>query len=117
MLFRSYEGEVVQIPRSVPADVKTKDPDFYNKTIVIDIKEPPADVSLGNVISFEIITAQKEDTLIIPKNALRSIIGRNFVQLITDNTKREIDIQTGITSATEVEVLEGLEEGDQVIIR
>lgn len=112
-----FKGEVVQVPNSVPSDVKRDNPEHYNRTIVIDIQDPPEDISLGDMVNLEIITAQKEDTLIIPRNALRSIIGRNFVQLIEDDTKREIDIQIGITSATEVEVLDGLEEGDLVIIR
>lgn len=111
-------GTVVQIPRSVPADVASKDPDFYGKAIFIDIEELPEDVKVGDTLNFEIITAQNEDTLIIPRNALRSIIGRNYVQiLVDDNTKREVDVQVGIISSTEVEILDGLEEGDKVIIR
>ncbi|WP_230200329.1 efflux RND transporter periplasmic adaptor subunit [Bacillus niameyensis] len=111
------KGEVVQIPKSVPADVAKKDPDFYGKAIFIDMENPPEDMAVGKSIGFEIITAQKKDALIIPKNALRSIIGRNYVQLIEDNTKREIDIKVGIISSTQVEVLEGLKEGDTVIIK
>lgn len=110
-------GEVVQTPRSVPLDISQKDPDLYGKAILINMEELPEGVAVGDMIDFEVITAKKEDTLIIPKNGLRSIIGRNFVQLMVDNTKREVDIEAGIISSTEVEVLSGLEEGDTIIIK
>lgn len=110
-------GEVVQTPKTVPSDVAKVDPDFYNRAIFIDIPEVPEEAKVGDMLSFEVITARAEDTLIIPRNTLRSIIGRNYVQLMVDNTKREVDIQVGIISSTEVEVLQGLEEGDKVIIR
>ncbi|MFS0613560.1 efflux RND transporter periplasmic adaptor subunit [Lederbergia ruris] len=110
-------GEVVQTPKTVPSDVSQKDPEFYGRTVMIDIKKMPKDSKVGDMIDFEIITAKQKDTLIIPKNALRSITGRNYVQLIEGNTKREVDIQTGIVTSTEVEVLKGLEEGDQIITK
>ncbi|MCJ7841300.1 efflux RND transporter periplasmic adaptor subunit [Lederbergia sp. NSJ-179] len=114
---KKLKGEVVQTPKTVPLDISQKDPDFYGKTIVVDIKKLPEDVKVGDMIDFEVITAKKDNTLILPINGLRSIAGRNYVQLIADNTKREVDIEVGIKSSTEVEVLKGLEEGDQVIVK
>lgn len=110
-------GEVVQTPKTVPSDVSQKDPEFYGRTMMLEIKKIPKDIKVGDMIDFEVITAKQDDTLIIPKNALRSITGRNYVQLIDGNAKREVDIQTGIVSSTEVEVLKGLEEGDQIITK
>lgn len=111
------KGEVVQTPKTVPSDMAQKDPDFYGRTMMVSLKEMPKDMKVGDLVDFEVVIETKKDTLIIPKNALRSITGRNYVQLMDDNTKREVDIEVGITSSSEVEVLQGLEEGDQVIIR
>lgn len=113
----NYAGEVVQTPKSVPLDISKEDPDFYSKTILINIEDMPKDIAYGNMIKFQIVTAEKEDTLMIPRSALRTVAGQHYVQLLTDNTKREINIEAGIMSSTEVEILDGLEEGDVVIIR
>lgn len=110
-------GEVVQTPKDVPADIYQENPDLYSKTILIQPESVPEDVKVGEIAGVEIITARNDDTLIIPRNGLRTTVGRNYVQVMEGNAKREIDIEVGIISTTEVEVLKGLEEGDTIILK
>src|SRR5690606_8605722 len=110
-------GKVIQTPIDIPDDIFQQNPDHYGKTVVIGFDELPEAATVGSVNRMEIITAKEEDTLIIPKSTLRTSNGRNYVQVLKDNTKREVDIEVGIISGTEVEVLKGLEEGDVVIIK
>jgi macrolide-specific efflux system membrane fusion protein len=111
------KGEVVQTPSNVPGELFEKNPDLYQRSIVIDMEKLPEEAKVGDSADIEIITQQKEDTLVIPRSALRSSMGRDYVQILTDETKKEVDIEKGIVSATEVEVLKGLEEGDKVILK
>jgi len=111
------EGEVIQTPEDVPSDQLEEDPELYSKSLMISSDELPKELSVGDIAEIEIITAMKEDALIIPKNGLRNIGGRNFVQVTEENKKREIDIEVGIISSTEVEVTKGLEEGDAIILK
>lgn|SRR5690606_30531409 len=110
-------GEVIQTPIDIPADVFKTNPEHYGRTVVVGFDELPEGVSVGSIIRMEIITAKQEGALIIPKNGLRTSAGRNYVQVLKDNTKREVDIEVGIISATEVEVVKGLEEGDVIILK
>ncbi len=110
-------GEVVTTPGDVPFEVYEKNPDLYSKSLIINLDKLPENAKVGDIVNIEVITAKKENTLIIPKNGLRKAMGRNYVQVLIDNTKREIDIETGIESATEIEVLNGLNEGDKIIIK
>src|SRR5699024_3874725 len=110
-------AEVVQIPNSVPTDVVSQNPEFYQNLILMDIEGLPENVNIGDSIDFEISIAENDDTLIIPKTALRTFSGRSYVQIVTDDIRREADIQTGIENSREVEVLEGLGEGDTLIVR
>lgn len=114
---KDLKGKVIQTPKDVPQDIYQKDPDHYSKTIVVSIDSWPKDVKVGEIAGIEIITAKNADTLIIPKNGLRTTNGRNYVQVMADNTKREVDIEAGIISATEAEVLKGLNEGDIIILK
>jgi membrane fusion protein, macrolide-specific efflux system len=111
------KGEVVQTPGDVPFDVYEQNPDLYGKSLMANLEKVPKDAKVGGIVDIEIITAKKSDTLIIPKNALRTAMGRNYVQVLLDNTKRELDIEVGIVSSTEVEVLKGLKEGDIIIVK
>lgn len=110
-------AEVVQIPTSVPTDVSSKNPEYYKGLVVLNTDDLPEAVGIGDRVDFEIILAQKEDTLIIPKTALRTFSGRNYVQMMIDGSRREIDIQTGVENSRQIEVLEGIDEGDKLIVR
>ncbi len=110
-------GKVVQTPQTVPMDIFEQDPELHRSSLLIRLETIPDDVWVGDIAELEIITAEKENTLMIPVNGLRTSSGRNYVQVRADNTSREVDIEVGIISTTEVEVLKGLEEGDEVILR
>ncbi|MBS4204911.1 efflux RND transporter periplasmic adaptor subunit [Lederbergia citrea] len=114
---KEVKGKVVTTPKDIPADVYEKNPDLYSKSILVEVKKMPKDVKVGDMASIEVVTAKKKKALIIPKNGLRTTVGRNYVQVMVDNTKREVDIEVGIISSTEVEVLKGLNEGDVIILK
>src|SRR5699024_11878434 len=94
-----------------------ENPELYSISLLIGSDELSEEVSVVDIAEIEIITAKKEDALIIPNNRLRTTGVRDFVQVAIDNTKREIDIEVGIVSSTEVEVTKGLEEGDSIILK
>ncbi|WP_244535159.1 efflux RND transporter periplasmic adaptor subunit [Gracilibacillus kekensis] len=111
------QGEVVQTPDDIPEDIAETDSDLYSRSLLIDVETESIDIEVGQSAEIAIVIAKKEETLIIPKNGLRTSGARNYVQILVDNTKREIDVGTGIISATEVEITKGLEEGDEVILK
>ncbi|ADU28802.1 efflux RND transporter periplasmic adaptor subunit [Evansella cellulosilytica] len=111
-------GEVVQTPETVPEDVLENNSTQYSRSLLIDFPDgAPEDVQVGDSVSIEIVTERKEDTLVIPTNALREGFGRTYVHVLVDNRRRELDVEIGIESSTEVEILQGIEEGDEVILR
>lgn len=114
---QEFTGKVVHTPQDIPADIVAANPDLYKNSIFISIDSLPKAAHVGDSVDFEVITKQKDNTLIIPKNGLRTLIGRNYVQVLDQNTKRELDIEVGIISSTEVEVLKGLNAGDKVILK
>jgi macrolide-specific efflux system membrane fusion protein len=114
---KKVKGEVVQTPNDVPTELLNRNPDLYQKSIIISLKDAPKDAEIGDSASLEIITDSKKGALVIPKSALRSSFGREYVQVLEDDTKKEVDIEKGIVAATEVEVLKGLEAGELVILK
>lgn len=111
-----YKGEVVQTPEDIPEDIAVNS-DQYDKSLLIRLHELPNGISIGDSAEIEITLAKKEEVLVIPINGLRTMGNRNYVQVLENNSKREIDVEIGIISNTEVEVISGLNEGDQVILK
>jgi macrolide-specific efflux system membrane fusion protein len=110
---QQYEGEVVGTPADLPEDTDER----YKNMLILSIKEQPEDVEVGDIASIKIVTQKKENVIKIPKQAVREYMGRQYVQILDEDIKKEVDIEVGIESATEVEVVKGLEEGQQVILR
>jgi len=83
----------------------------------IDIGDMPEGVTRGTPLSANIITNRKENAVVIPLSALRSIGSRTYVQVIDENGKREVDVAVGQQTATQAEILEGLTPGQKVVGR
>ncbi len=115
---KAYAAKVVQTPGSAPATLNKELADKNARTIYLDVGGLAGDVEIGSLADVRIITQQREDVIIIPKNGLRSYMGRTFVRVLEEgNRLREVDVEAGITGSTEVEIVKGLEEGDVIVLQ
>lgn len=114
----TFNGTVVQSPLSAPVTQNKDQANRNNRFVYINMDELPPDADIGTIIDVRIITEQRDNIIKIPKGGLRSFGGRNFVRILEDGSKiREIDVEPGIKSSTEVEIVKGLEEGQVVILQ
>jgi macrolide-specific efflux system membrane fusion protein len=70
---------------------------------------------LGELVSVTVVQEEKKDALWIPPAAIRTYEGRNFVVVQTEDLPKRQDIKIGIRNESQVEILEGLEEGQVVV--
>jgi macrolide-specific efflux system membrane fusion protein len=108
-------GKVVQTPRSAPFVEDERLRDKYARTLYIDLEQLPENAKIGDMANVEIITAVRENVLVIPKDALRQYFGRTYVHVLEGEQRKEVDVETGLENPTKVEILNGLEEGQIVI--
>lgn len=97
---------------------KVSDLGIEQKRIKIDIVIDQLDVQLkpGYELDLDIILERKENTLIIPENALFEMDNKEYV-FIVDNSKVALrEVVTGIESQRQIQIIEGLKEGDLVIL-
>ena len=92
------------------ADERLKD------LIRIEVYGLSPDVGRGTQASISLTLAKAEDVLVLPRGMIRSYLGRRYVQVLNNGVREERDVQLGLESATEVEIVEGLKEGEEVII-
>ena len=79
--------------------------------------EKPAFAYLGALADITKVKEMSENAIVIPKHLVKSDGEREYVQIYVDGEKIEVDVVTGITNATEVEIVSGLKAGDQVIVK
>jgi macrolide-specific efflux system membrane fusion protein len=125
-----HKGTVQQLP--IPKKDQNQGGGFYDPNnpnnqkqqdrienyLVVKLHSTPEGLSRGTPLSVAVITQRKENAVVIPLAALRSYGGRNYVQVIEPSgSKREVDIEIGQQSSTEVEIIQGLQVGQKVVGR
>ncbi|UUZ85167.1 hypothetical protein LJK88_17265 [Paenibacillus sp. P26] len=73
-------------------------------------------MTIGTQADIAIVTEHRENVLVIPRAGLRNYMGRDYVQVLEGESRKEVDVEKGIVSATEVEIRKGLSEKQQIIL-
>lgn len=76
----------------------------------------PEEFQLGTPVSVQIEVARAEDVLVVPSQAVRRRGEQTFVVLRDGESTTEVLVTTGLTDGLQTEIVEGLEEGQQVLI-
>jgi len=113
---QKYIGKVVQTPASAPFEQDERLRERYARTLYIDLEPTPEGAKIGDMASVRILTDVRENALILPRGAVRRMFGRTYVQVLEGESRREIDVQTGLETQTEIEIISGLEPGVKVIL-
>lgn len=108
-----FAGSVVQTPGTAPIDL----PESERGQIVVRVKGLPASVQAGDSATLRVVMQRRDNVIVIPRNLVQTYQGSDFVNVLEDNIKKQQPVEKGIVSATEVEIVKGLKEGDKVIVR
>ena len=85
--------------------------------IKISLEEENKEIKPGMSVNAEIIVDRKENVLLVPNSAIKSDRIGKYVEVVKDNKIEKRYIKTGISNDEFTEVLEGLNEGEIIIIR
>jgi multidrug efflux pump subunit AcrA (membrane-fusion protein) len=114
---KTFAGKVTQTPSSAPPTDDTRLREEYGKTLYIELPELPPDAELGAMADVKIVVSRRDNVIVLPKRGIRTYFDRTFVQVLDGERRREIDVETGLENATEIEVVRGLEAGMKVILQ
>ncbi|WP_281888019.1 efflux RND transporter periplasmic adaptor subunit [Paenibacillus sp. YYML68] len=124
-----HKGTVHKLPSPKESGQQQGGGDYYSgdrqsgsesieNYVIIKLEPFPEGLNRGTPLGLTVITQRKENAIVIPLAALRSYAGRNYVQVIDDKgSKREVDVELGQQTATEVEIVQGLTPGQKVVGR
>ena len=110
---QDFTGTIAVTPMDFPLDT----PEEQRRQVFIEVDGDVSEIPKGSSATVELIRAMRDDTLVIPRNQVQFYMGRKFVYVLEDGIRSERNIETGIETATEVEVLKGLSEGETIVLR
>lgn len=91
------------------------DYDAYYYVITPDKKNSKL-VRYGDTINASIDVYTKEDVVTVPTDAIKTVDGNDYVDVLVDGMKIQTDVEIGIQGDTETEIISGLSGGEQIII-
>ncbi|MHA7966522.1 efflux RND transporter periplasmic adaptor subunit [Paenibacillus sp. CAU 1782] len=111
-----YEGTVVQAPSALPLRADPRKRLYHATRIVIGLDQLPPDVVVGHSADIAITLQQRENVIIVPRNAVYSLASGSYVQILEQGKRLVRDVETGLVSGGDIEIVEGVEEGQQVVV-
>lgn len=112
---KSYEGLVVQSP--IDASTRTEK-NYLNNQIYVQVYDLPEDTDLMfKEARVSVTTASAKDVLLVPNSCIYTYNKTSYVYVIREGIQVEQPIEVGITDDVNTEVISGLEEGEQVVVR
>jgi RND family efflux transporter MFP subunit len=84
--------------------------------LLCSVSNDRLDLIPNTTVDVRIHISERPNVLVIPRGALFIDGGKRYVFVVQDNRLHRRDIKVGIANPTMIEVLSGLQEGDQVAL-
>ncbi|HBP37595.1 MAG TPA: efflux transporter periplasmic adaptor subunit [Clostridiales bacterium] len=106
-------GEVVANPTTL-----FNDPiESLRDAAIIRIQgDNPKEAEMGDSARIIYVIEKRENVLILKRSLINLMSGRRYVNVLEDGVRVEKDVEIGLQTDTEAEIVNGLEEGDLVIV-
>jgi HlyD family secretion protein len=96
---RTWTGSIARVPTTIV----TRGTRMVGE-IVVDVPNDDGKLLPNTNVSVSIVTAQRNDVITVPREAVRTDGTQKYVFLVTDHELRRQNVQTGISNLTRVEV-------------
>jgi len=107
----TWDGTVKQVPTTV-VTLGTRNVGQFTCLV-----NNPGEKLLPNVnVNVSIVTAQHENVLTVPREAIHQDDGKRFVFQVIDGELKRRDVQTSLSNLTRMEVTQGLQDGAVVAL-
>lgn len=109
----AYPGVVVMTPRNVPIDA----PEEMRDVVLVRVDAPPEALKRGLTGTASMVADRREGVIALPADAVQTYVSRKFVFVLEDGLRTERTVEVGLATSTQVEIVDGLRVGEQVVLR
>lgn len=113
---KTYKGRVIQTPATAPKSDVESIQRRNARSLIIDLDAPKPPVEIGQLADIKLFIEKRDNVLMIPRGALQSMFGRNYIETIENDRVKEVDVEIGLKTNDQVEVIQGIAEGQKVIV-
>lgn len=106
-----FFGRIIKID---PAETVVSGVIYYQVTSVFDAEDER--IKSGMTVNLDIQTDKRQDILYLPYYVIKARNGDQYVEVLEQEEIKERIIETGLEGETSVEIIKGLNEGEQVVI-
>ncbi|NDV56579.1 efflux RND transporter periplasmic adaptor subunit [Bacteroides sp. 519] len=106
----TLKGTIAELSPAISMETRT-----FKGKLNIDNKE--LKLRPGMFVKADIVVSRAESSIVIPKNIIQSQWNNKYVYVVEKNTAYQRRITTGLEDENNVEVLEGLNENDNLVVR
>lgn len=107
---KTFTGKVMNIDR-----IGTTTSGVTNYPVVIQLDTEAEEILPNMSATANIILEIKDNVLLIPSGAVQQSQGQTVVRVMKNKQPQTVNVETGLTSDTQTEIISGLSEGDEVI--
>lgn len=108
-LNKSTEGTVITV--APKADSTTMG---YPAEILL--ANPSEEIKPGMAVKIHLFTGTLQNVIVVPVDAVIEQDGQHIVYIVEDNLAMEVFVETGVSNATQVEIIQGLTEGQKIVV-
>lgn len=106
-----FAGRLIKID---PAETVVSGVIYYKVISIFEAEDKR--IKPGMTVNLDIQTAQKENVLSLPYYLIKERDGQKYVLVLEDKEIKEKNIKTGLEGEAGVEIIEGLREGEKVVM-
>ncbi|MBR1392289.1 MAG: efflux RND transporter periplasmic adaptor subunit [Ruminococcus sp.] len=121
-----YEGEVFMTPSALGEYTASLDEhakedntgiDFDAETVYVRFKGDAPTDTVGRIADCTLIQEKVENAIVISNNLIKTVDGQKVVYLLKDGEKTAVPVEIGLKTGSQSEIISGLQEGDEIVIR
>lgn len=104
--------------RDYPAELTSVSPEVRASQVqgTVKLKDMPPGLRQGQRVSVRLVFEKRPDVLKVPRGPFLEGGGGKQVYVLSDGLATLQPVEVGATSVSEVEIVEGLKEGDQILL-
>ncbi len=112
----TWTGVVRRLPYPYGTGGSVESPSGVDTSARISLRGDSDQLRLGTLVYVDIVLDEKKDVLWVPSETIGTLQGRTFVTLRDGGRQQRVDVELGLEGEDRVEILEGLKEGQVVIL-
>lgn len=112
------QGEITEVGKITDIVFKDGGENYSAYYYVITPKRKKTKLAKsGDTINASIDVYSKENAVIVPTDAIKTVDGKNYVDVLVDGVKIQTDVEIGIQDESETEIVSGLSGGEEIILQ